>query len=636
MQPPQSRQRPVQVDLQALVHDGGQLGDPRGDLAHATSFARGQGIQARACREYGGWRPVCRIRATDRLPPRPFPKGPPLAAPADDALADPAEVARPWLDGYPPGVPPTYRYPQVPLTRFLDDAIRDFPEHAAVESHGTTWTYDHLGREVDAVAAGLVEAGIRPGERVALALPNVPQTVALAFGVWRAGAVLVPLEPSLTTVELVRLLEDADAAALVGTGDLLRRLAADGASRTTRLTVGIERDVWAPRAGRVRRAVRRTRAPHLPPRTIDLAELLRPAAAVPRHPVQPDDLAVLAYTAATTGGRRAAMLTHRNLVANAFQARLWIPDVQAGRERVLAAMPFGHVHGLTLGLLAGVLSAATLVLVDEPDGETLVATIEQARPTLFPTVPNLLRRIAEHPKVGRHDLTSLRACVSGGAALEPGLAQRIQELTGGARVRQGYGLSEASPLTHANPIYGRVAHEGIGLPVSDTVAVVVDPVTRGRILPPGQVGELAVAGPQVMAGYWKDPALTAATLRGPWLFTGDLATVDDEGWFTFVERKSDVLDVDGQMVFPHDLEAALLHHPDVQQAAAVATPAGGVRVFVVTRRRARASVDQLREHCLAYLSDPSATVDVEVVDALPTNAMGKLLRQELRQREAAS
>ena len=533
-------------------------------------------------------------------------------------------------------MPPTYRYPQVPLTRFLDDAVRDFPETAAVESHGTTWTYDRLGREVDAVAAGLVEAGIRPGERVAMALPNVPQAVAVAFGAWRIGAVLVPLEPSLATVELVRLLEDADAAALIATGDLLRRLAADGASRTTRLTVGIERGVWAPRVGRVRRAVRRTRAPHLPPRTIDLAGLLRPAAAAPRHAVRPDDLAVLAYTAATTGGRHAAMLTHRNLVANAFQARLWIPDVQAGRERILAAMPFGHVHGLTLGLLAGVLSAATLVLVDEPDGETLVTTIEHARPTLFPTVPNLLRRIVDHPRVGRHDLTSLRACVSGGAALDAGLAQRIQVLTDGARVRQGYGLSEASPLTHANPIYGRVAHDGIGLPVSDTVAVVVDPVTRDRILPSGQVGELAVAGPQVMTGYWKDPALTEATLRGPWLFTGDLATVDDEGWFTFVERKADVLEVGGEMVFPHDLEAALLDHPDVQQAAAVATATGGVRVFVVTRRRARTGVDELREHCLANLPDTSARIDVEVVDALPTNAMGKLLRQELRQREAAS
>lgn len=541
-------------------------------------------------------------------------------------------MARPWLHGYPPGVPPTYRYPHVPVTRFLDDAVRDFPEVVAVDFRATTWTYEDLGRQVASIAAGLHEAGVTAGQRVAVAMPNIPPAVAVPFAVWRIGAVVVPLEPDLSTDELVRALEDAGAAALIASADLLRRLADDGASRTTRVTVAVESDAWQPRRGLVRRTLSLRRAAQPPARTTDLADLVRPGIAVRQHALDPDDLAVIAYTAATGGDRRGVMLTHANLVANSFQARLWIPDVQAGRERVLAATPFGHVYGLTLGLLAGVLSAATLVLVDDPAGGALVSAIEQSRPTLFPAVPELLRRIAEHPRVARHDLTSLRACVSGGAALDLAVAQRIHRLTGGARVRQGYGLSEASPLTHANPIYGRTAYDVIGLPVTDTVAVVVDPVTRDRILPAGQVGELAVAGPQVMAGYWRDPALTAATLRGPWLFTGDLATVDEEGWFAFVDRKVDVIGLGDDAVFPNHVEAALLDHPDVEQAAAVAASGGGVQAHVVTRRRAKVTADDLIDFSRQCLPDAATPVEVVLVDTLPTDRTGKLRRQDLREK----
>jgi long-chain acyl-CoA synthetase len=362
-------------------------------------------------------------------------------------------------------------------------------------------------------------------------------------------------------------------------------------------------------------------------------------------PVAPDTPAVVLRTGGTTGRRRGVVLTHGNLVSNAFQARLWVPDVQAGRETLLCGLPLWHAYGLTMGMLVAVLAGARLVLVARPDVDEVLDAIDRTRPTLLPGVPRLFAALVDHPDIAEHDLSSVRACVSGGAPLPPEVHRAFEEVTGGARLREGYGLTETSPLTHANPIYGRTTPGAIGLPVTDTVAAVVDPEDPSRLCAHGEVGMLVVHGPQVMAGYWRDPEATAEVLVDGWLVTGDLATCDADGVFRVVERAGEVLTVGGVRVVPSEVESALLTHPGVLEAAVVGLPAAGaapddpverLKAFVVLRARSRATAGELTEHCRQRLDEPTTVPDeVAVVDELPRSVLGKVLRRELERTELA-
>lgn len=525
-------------------------------------------------------------------------------------MPDPADVDRPWLASYPPGVPATYAWPEVALPRLLDDAARDLPDLDAVRAPEGSRTWSQVDALAHRVAASLRRDGVAPGDRVGLAVPNGPAAVVAAFGAWRAGAVLVLLDPALP--------DPVRDEVLAATTPVVTIAAHDDLPADAGHVVVTEHQDWV-RAGRWRRL--RRRAPVPSSWSTWLAD--EPA---PDTPVlDPDAAAVLAPTGGTTGHRRIVTLTHRNLVANAFQARLWVPDVQAGRERLLAAAPFTHPFGLTVGLLAGTLSAATLVVPRSVDGRDLAAAIASERPTLFPAVPLLLRAIVDHAESGsgrRHrvDLSSLRVCLVGGAPLPPDVGARFRALSGQGRVREGYGVSEASPLTHANPVYGR-SHGGRGgLPVTGTVSVVVDPDDPTTVVPPGTVGRLAVAGPQVMAGYWQDPDATAAVLRDGWLLTGDLAVMDTSGHVGIVDRLVDVAVTGAGVVFPRDVEAVLAQHPAVAavRAAGRATVDGTDEVVaeVVLGPDASGTVDDLVVHCTAHLPPHAVPAHVELVEAL--------------------
>jgi long-chain acyl-CoA synthetase len=555
-------------------------------------------------------------------------------------MPDPSEIERPWLDAYPPGVPPTYAYPDVTLPRFLDDAARDFPNALATRYDGAGLDYVELRRLVDETASGLAGLGVEPGTRVATLLPNLPVTVAVAFATWRLGAVLVPLDPRLPSLEIERVLDDSAAQVAVTLPDVATTLA--GLALPALRTVVVTHPRAWRQVGRLARLARRLPLagdrPRLPPgadfESVVFADVLaagtRPQ---PRHLGEPGDVAVIAYTGGTTGQRKGVVLTHTNLVASAFQARLWIPDVQAGRERVLAATPFSHLFGLTLGMLTAVLSAATLVLPDAPDGRSLVATIVAERPTMFPAVPALLRAVTEAPEAVRADLTSLRACMSGAAPLPPDIASRFVDLTGQARVRECYGLSEAGPLTHANPIYGRAEVGRIGLPVTDTVAIVVDPDDPARRLPPGQAGELAIHGPQIMAGYHGDPDATDTVVHDGWILTGDIVVVDEAGSFALVDRKKEVIVTDVAAVFPREVEEVLIHHPAVDDAVVAGRPrpdgAAEITAAVVLRPGARVRAEQLASHCEHHLPPHAVPAQIDIRDTLPTGSLGKVSRHRL-------
>lgn len=556
-------------------------------------------------------------------------------------LPDPSALSRPWIAAYPPGVPPTYRYPPVALTRFLDDAARDFPDVAATRFAGATIEYGQLKSAVDALAASFGALGVRVGTHVAVALPNLPAFVIAAFAVWRVGAVLVPLHPELPDDELTALLLDAEAEVLITTSPRVpqvNRLRGNLPTLGHVIATGLEEwlrplhRVVAPLRGRRQGWYRRLRPDD---DVLTFAELADAGGnGVRQAPLSPDDTAAILYTGGTTGTRKGVVLSHGNLVANAFQARLWMPDVQAGRERMLAALPFFHSYGLTLAMLTGVLAAGTLVLLPRFDVEETLATIDRERPTLFPGVPTMYRDLAAHPTVGKHDLGSIRACVSGGAPLPPEVAQDFERLTGGARLREGYGLTEAGPLTHANPIYGRHEPGSIGLPVTDTVACVVDPREPGRALEPGEPGELAIFGPQVMVGYWKQAEETAAVLRDGWLLTGDVAVQDEAGTFRIVDRLKDLVIVGGVNVYPREVEEALLSHPGVRQAAVIGVPderdGERVKAFVLLRPRSSASSAELLEHCRQRLLPEQVPVELLIRDTLPENLLGKVLRRDLR------
>lgn len=547
-------------------------------------------------------------------------------------LPDPAVLERPWVAAYPPGVPPTYELPKVALGRFLDDASRDFSDRTALVTATTTVDHGTLRDRVDAVATVLHELGVLAGDRVLVLLPNHATTPVALFAVWRLGAVAVPLAPTTTVDDLARVVGDAEPTAAVAPRAVLEAMAGQP-GLLPQVAVAVDGHEWQARGRLARLPVRRpslTRRERraeagpieeLGPRLQQLGD----HRSVPAGPV-PDDPAVLAYPPAP-GRLGAAVLSHANLVANAFQSRLWIPDVQAGRERVLVADPLYEPLALTLGLLSGLLAAATVIVLDEPDAGELAAAIDREQPTLLFVRPERLGRLVDAPS--RRDLSSLRVCVSVGAPLAPEVAAELEERTAGARVREGYGLREASPLTHAQPVYGRVEAQSMGLPVTDTVALVVDAEDLATPLAPGQPGMLLVSGPQVASGYWRRPEATAARFPDGWLVTGDIVTVTAEGAFHHVGRVDELTHRQGAMVAPRHVEEVLERHSAVDRAAVTVVDGPALVATVTRRRRHRVAVDDLMAHCRSLLDPPAVPDRIEVVDELPTTASGEIARDEL-------
>jgi long-chain acyl-CoA synthetase len=551
-------------------------------------------------------------------------------------LPDAGTLPRPWIRAYPPGVPPTYQVPDVALPRFLEDAARDFPDRGGLVVEGRVTTFVTLRDRVDQLAAGLREAGVAPGDRVLVALPLGEPAPTALFAVWRLGAVAVPVDPDTRGDLFAAVARDAEVAAVIGTRWALASL--HGQDVAPPVVVEVRGDEWVPRRlrdrlprpsvdGLRRRGVLRPGVPEGTRQLVDLLEETggrRTAASV-----EPGDPAVLAYRPRARE-IRGVVLSHANLVSNAFQGRLWVPDVQAGRERILVTDPLHLTVPLTLGVIAGVLSAATLILEHRPDASTLTATIERERPTLWPTGPDRLPQLLGSGD-RRRDLSSLRVVVTGGAPVDPQIAADVERRTGGARVREGYGLAEASPLTHAQPVYGRVQDGSIGLPVTDTVAIVVDPDDLATPVAAGEPGMLLVHGPQVAAGYWRRDEATAATFREGWLVTGDLAIVDDGGVFTLVGRANEVVRRAGELVAPRAIEAVLRRHPCVASAAVVTDGEDDPLLLaaVVAARRSRIDVDRLLAHCHAHLPAAAVPDRIEVRDALPEDVTGEVDRPAL-------
>jgi long-chain acyl-CoA synthetase len=549
------------------------------------------------------------------------------------------------LRWYATGVPEQLQLPDVALPTLLDDAARDFPRRTALAFLGRTIAYRELADAVDRIAGALHGLGVRKGDRVALILPNCPQQVIAFFATLRLGAVVVQHNPLYTPSELHHQLVDSGATVAVVYDGAYSRLEQARAGTDLRHVVVTSLAEYLPASKRLAlrlpfagmRDKRDQLITELPPDAdvLHFARLLHtPAHTAPDEPIDPKaDLALLQYTGGTTGLPKGAMLTHRNLVANAHQALAWDPDVEPGAEVVLAALPIFHVYGLTMCLTMPILAAATIVLLPTFELSLLFSAIDKWRPTVFPGVPPMYDQIVRSRRTSRHDLRSIRTCVSGAMRLPPELVEGFAKVTGG-RLVEGYGLTESSPVALANPLDHNARPGTIGVPMPNTDARIVDAEDPTVELPLGAVGELCVRGPQVFRGYWRQPRESAAMLHDGWLRTADIAIMDSDGFVTIVDRKRDVIQASGFSVFPSEIEDVLAEHPAVESCAVVGVShfyrGETVKAYIVLRAGEYADEQELHRFCAARLAPYKVPATFEFRADLPRNLLGKVLRRVLR------
>jgi long-chain acyl-CoA synthetase len=570
-----------------------------------------------------------------------------------------------WTLQYEKGVPHRIEIPDMPLYQILDNTAARAPNSIAIHfllkylgfglEIGSKMSYGDVKIAADRFAAALHRLGMHPGDRVALMMPNLPQQIIAFFGILKAGAIVVNINPTYTAREVLHLLKDSGAETLVtltGLHARMEEIRAQTALKHIILTDIVDSLAWLWRtlAARPVRATGMMQeiapAPHLH----NFYKLIRQApAAPPTIPYAPDDVILLQYTGGTTGAPKAAMLTQRNLIANVHQCRAWFTFVRDGEEKALAAVPFFHVYGMTVAMLLSFQMGAEVFVIPDPrQVDLMLQIIAKERITLFPGVPAMYVAINNHPRVSEYDLHSIEGCMSGGAPLPIEVARRFEALTQGY-LGEGYGLSEASPVVAATPLRHIAPPDStIGLPLPNTriEIVALQPDEEGDYapMPIGEPGELVVYGPQVMKGYWNAPEDTKRALnaRGG-LHTGDIGRMDQEGYFYIVDRKKDLIIASGYNIVPREVEEVLYMHPKVTEAVVAGVPDARrgetVKAFLVLKAGESCSEGEIRDFCRQYLAPYKVPTKVEFRAELPKSLVGKVLRrilveEEIRQQTA--
>lgn len=560
------------------------------------------------------------------------------------ATGAPSPANWPWLQKYPAHVPRTIEIPDRSLPELLAASSERWPDRTALAFYGARWSYRQLWAASGIFAGNLSRSGLRPGDRFAVNLPNCPAYPIAFFGALRAGLSVVQVSPLYVGQDLHRVLDNSRPRAIAMLDIHYPQFAAVRSTLSAPPTPYVARlrsfyPPWTrPFVNFVLRRHGLPTAVPEPPAAQPWTSLLVPASP-PTLRVTADQVAVLQYTGGTTGRPKAALLTHRNLVANALQCRAWFSIEPPGSGVVLASIPFFHVYGMTVGLVYPIAVGATVVLQLRPDVPEILRLIRRYHPTQFPAVPALYNALAQHPKVPRKAIRSIHVCVSGSAPLPLEVAKRFEALTGGYLV-EGYGLTEASPVTHANPIQGERRDGSIGLPFPNTEERVVDLETGERILPTGEAGELCVRGPQVMLGYYGEPDETRAVLRDGWLYTGDIARLDSDGYAYIVDRKKDLVNVGGLKVYPREVDEVLFQHPSVADAACVGVPdvelGEVVHAFVVPKSGAHPTEAELIAFVQERIAHYKAPRRIHFRSELPRSGVQKVLRRALREEAVAA
>ena len=561
-------------------------------------------------------------------------------------------AARPWLQHYDYWVRPHLSYPGRPLADILSITAVERPDKVATQFLGAQLTYLELKRRSDALAAALAELGIVKGDRVGIMLPNCPQYIIAAFAVLRLGAVVVNINPSYTPREFLIVASDSTPRIVI-TLDALAPLVQGVRGQTSVEHVMV--------TSLAEYSAAATPMPGIDG-TLSLTELTRrqsvSAAAPPAGspgsdttltppltPIGPDDLAVLQYTGGTTGTPKGAMLTHGNLWANVVQTESWMNPVYAltGSERYLVVIPYFHIYAFSVCMMVGLRVGALQIIHPKYDPEQVLTSIRDFRPTYFPAVPTVFVSLLNHPKVGEYGLDLIRLFNSGGAPCPIEVMEEFERRIG-RPLNEGYGLSETSPVTHSTPQLALRKFGTVGLPFPDTDMKIVDVETGTRELPVGDTGELCIAGPQVMKGYWNKPEESAHVLRThvdgrTWFHTGDIARMDEDGYTSIVQRKKDMIIVDGYNVYPSDVESVLYAHPAVRLAAVIGVPDNYhgeiVKACIALKPGSSATADEVIAHCRISLTDYKVPRVIEIRDTLPMSAVGKILYRILRDEHAA-
>ena len=553
-----------------------------------------------------------------------------------------------WHRSYDSGVPPDIEFEEIPLPRVLDRSARAHGDAPAVIFLNCRLTYRQLKEEVDRFATALAGLGVTRDTRVAIQLPNLPQAVIAYYATLSLGAQAVMTNPLYVEREITHQWNDAGCAVAV-----VADFVFEGRIRGIRHELPVKRYIIASIPEYLRFPLnllapiklRKTRPPSIAKVEPDegirfMKTLIRTTPPdPPKVTLAMDDLALLQYTGGTTGLSKGAMLTHRNLSYNAQQVGAWFTDTTPGREVCLAALPFFHVFGMTVSMNYPVLVAAAMVLLPNPrDIPQMAKAIATHRVTLFPGVPAMFNAINNFPGVDTVDLSSVTSCFSGSAPLPTDVLERFERLTG-SKIVEGFGLTETSPVTHTNPLKGTRKIGSIGVPVPETDAKVVDLADGVTEMPTGTAGELIIKGPQVMKGYWNRPDATRDMIRDGWLYTGDIANVDPDGYFFIVGRKKDMIIAGGYNIYPDEVDRVLMGHPAVLEAATIGLPdqkrGETVKSFVVLKTGHAATNEEVIEYCRKELAAYKIPRQVEFRAELPKSAVLKILRRELREQELA-
>lgn len=531
---------------------------------------------------------------------------------------------KPWLAHYADNIAKEIEIPNKTLPQMLLETTAKYPQNNALSFYGKKFTYQEVTRAANGFANVLQKKGVQKGDRVAIMLPNCPQYVISYYGALFAGGIVTQVNPMLVEREIEHILNDSGAETIVVFDAVYPRVKSVQKNTNIKTIIVVS----------------------LPPTGQEIEDytfesFMAEATGAPT-PVDIDpahDVALLQYTGGTTGRSKGAMLTHRNLYANVLQCYEFFKDtVNMGQDKYLTVIPLFHVFGMTACMNLSIFTAAESVMLPRFDLEEVLNTIKVEQPTNFPGVPTMYVAITNHPKAQEYGIDSIVVCNSGSAPMPLELMREFEGKTG-AKILEGYGLSEASPVTHCNPIFAERKPGSVGIGYPSTDYKIVDLGTGTEEVPVGELGELVIKGPQVMKGYWNMPEETAMTLRDGWLYTGDISRVDEDGYLYIVDRKKDLIIASGYNIYPRDIEEVIYEHPAVQEAVVVGVPdpyrGETVKAFVVLKAGKEATEEELIEYCRKNLAAYKVPKLIEFRSELPKTNVGKILRRALRE-EASS
>lgn len=541
---------------------------------------------------------------------------------------------KPWLEHYDIHVPSNLEYPDETLIDLFRNSVLRDPKKVFLFHRGRKYNYGNIDKWVNALAGQLHAYGLQKGDRVAVILPNIPEFVIAYYAILLCGGIVVALNPSYKSYELEYLLNDASPKIIICLEkhqEIIEKIP---------VKKSIGKIITLPQKSeesRIDNQEGENDLKHFSENEIAFKGILHNGFETPPSPfpkVTGNDAAIFQYSGGTTGSPKAAIGTHRNIVTNTVQFAAWC-NLKSNEEVILAAIPLYHVYGMVLAMNLGVYTGASIVLIDDPrDMDILLESIETYKVTFFPGVPSIYYAINQNPHVknGEIKLGSIRACISGSAPLHPVIKSEFETLTK-ARLMEGYGLSEAPTATHCNPLHGVNKAGSIGMPLPDVNCRIVDLETGNDVLGANEIGELVIQGPQVMRGYYNRPEEDQIAIRDGWLFTGDVAKFDDDGYFFIVDRKKSMIKVKGLQVWPNELETVIASHPDVKECGVGGVPdlALGEKViaWVVAKSGVILSQEMIQHWCRQYLSGYKVPKEVIFIDAIPRTGVGKILRRVL-------